>query len=251
MKQIIVDNISTWYYITEDGKCYNSKTNNWLKGQENKENGYLSYTITLPDGKKKRLYAHRLVAIAFIKNTDKTKNQINHKDGNKLNNHVDNLEWITSKENHQHALEKELRRYNHVYCFNKDKELVAEYRNIAEAAKSIGCACSTIQGELHKDKKALACGFYWSDSRVLGKTIEYKNNGKAKKVNQYDLKGKYITSYPSTGIAAKAINGVHSHISQCCRGKIKTYKGFIWKYAEDIVSSSMKVEEDNQRLSAR
>lgn len=28
MKQIIVDNISTWYYITEDGKCYNSKTNN-------------------------------------------------------------------------------------------------------------------------------------------------------------------------------------------------------------------------------
>lgn len=80
---------------------------------------------------------------------------------------------------------------------------------------------------------------------MLGETIEYKNNGKAKKVNQYDLKGKYITSYPSTGIAAKAINGVHSHISQCCRGKIKTYKGFIWKYAEDIVSSSMKVEEDN------
>lgn len=66
MRQIIVDNISTWYYITEDGKCYNSKTDKYLKGQYNYKNGYLSYNITLPDGSKKRVYAHRMVALAYI-----------------------------------------------------------------------------------------------------------------------------------------------------------------------------------------
>nr|DAN97132.1 MAG TPA: Intron encoded nuclease repeat motif [Caudoviricetes sp.] len=45
-------------------------------------------------------------------------------------------------------------------------------------------------------------------------------------------------TYPSTGIAAKAINGSHTHIGECCRGKLKSYKGYIWKYKEDIVSTS-------------
>ena len=45
--------------------------------------------------------------------------------------------------------------------------------------------------------------------------------------------------YPSTGIAAKAIGiKASSHIGECCRGKIKSYKGYIWRYAEDIVSPS-------------
>ena len=53
MKQIIIDNISTQYYITEDGKCYNNRTGKYLKGQENYKNGYFSYNLTLPDGRKK------------------------------------------------------------------------------------------------------------------------------------------------------------------------------------------------------
>jgi hypothetical protein len=93
MKQIIVNNISTHYYISEDGKCYNQKTGKYLKGQSNYKNKYYSYNITMPDGSKKRLYAHRLVAMAFIPNNDPiNKNQVNHKDGNVLNNNVDNLE---------------------------------------------------------------------------------------------------------------------------------------------------------------
>ena len=237
MKQIIVDNISTTYYITEDGRCYNSITNKFLKGQVNYKNKYLSYNLTMPDGSKKRCYAHRLVARAFIPNPQ-NKKEVNHIDGNKANNYIDNLEWATSSENKQHAIEYELRKFQHVFCFNKDKELVAEYLSINDAARAAQISVSLIQQEVNKDIKALSGGFYWSYEKQLNKVIEYKNTGKAKKVNQYDRNGKFIMSYPSTGIAAKALNCNHSHIGECCRGKIKTYKGYIWRYAEDIVSTS-------------
>lgn len=99
MKNIIINNISTSYYITEDGKCYNSNTGKYLKGQENYKNGYFSYNLTLPDGSKTRQYAHRLVAKAFLPIPEEGKTEVNHIDGNKLNNNIDNLEWVTPGEN--------------------------------------------------------------------------------------------------------------------------------------------------------
>lgn len=237
MKQIIVNNISTWYYITEDGQCYNNKTGKFLKGQINYKTGYLTYNITLPDGSKKRISAHRYVAINYISNP-LNKSEVNHKDGNKLNNNKNNLEWVTPKENQQHAIETALRNFDPVFCFNKEKKLVAKYKSIAEASRITNISISIISQELHKDIKALSGGFYWSKTPELKQTVIYKNTGKAKEVYQYDLNGKFIMSYPSTGIAAKAVHGQHSHIGECCRGKIKTYKGFIWRYAEDIVLST-------------
>lgn len=115
--------------------------------------------------------------------------------------------------------------------------MVAEYSTIEEAAKAVNVSVSIIAQETRKPIKTLSGGFYWSTSSVLEQTKDYKNLGIGKLVYQYDLNGKFITSYPSTGIAAKAINGRASHIGECCRNKIPTYKNFIWKYAEDIVST--------------
>jgi len=63
--------------------------------------GY-KYVVLYKNGKGKHYTIHRLMAIAFIPNPD-NKRCVNHKDGNKLNNLIDNLEWCTHSENNKHA----------------------------------------------------------------------------------------------------------------------------------------------------
>jgi hypothetical protein len=89
----------TNYYINPYGEVYNIDTNSWLKPFINNE--YLCvdlFYLTI----KQRVAIHRMVAITFIENLD-NKSQVNHIDGNKLNNIVDNLEWVTPSENVKHA----------------------------------------------------------------------------------------------------------------------------------------------------
>ncbi len=63
-------------------------------------NGYHSASLW-KNNKEMRFSVHRLVAQAFIENPE-NKKQVNHKDGNKINNHVSNLEWMTASENGKH-----------------------------------------------------------------------------------------------------------------------------------------------------
>ena len=75
--------------------------------------------INLYDGEKFRYFqVHRLVAEAFIPNPDK-KPVIDHLDGNKKNNCVSNLEWVTIAENNQRAYETGLKRRYHAGQFIK------------------------------------------------------------------------------------------------------------------------------------
>ena len=62
------------------------------------------------NGKQVHVYVHRLVATTFINNI-KNKPQINHKDGNKLNNTVSNLEYVTAMENVQHSIKNKLSKW--------------------------------------------------------------------------------------------------------------------------------------------
>ena len=82
-----------------------NKKGKWLNPTDN-GTGYKIVSLTV-NKKRKNQYVHRLVATAFIENT-KGKKEVNHIDGNKSNNNVSNLEWVTSKENKKHARENGL-----------------------------------------------------------------------------------------------------------------------------------------------
>lgn len=90
--------LNTKYFVCENGDIINSKTNKKLKPQNN-GNGYLKVTLSIDGGQIQR-YVHRLVAECFLLNKSL---QVNHKDGNKENNNIENLEWCTNSENQIHA----------------------------------------------------------------------------------------------------------------------------------------------------
>lgn len=96
------------YLIYNDGRLFSKKTNRFLKGKIDNV-GYQVYSLAIYNeltGKKnKMLYAHRLVAEYFIDNPNNLP-VVNHRDENKLNNNVDNLEWVTYSQNSQEHLKK-------------------------------------------------------------------------------------------------------------------------------------------------
>lgn len=76
-----------------------------IKGKITRD-GYVSVTLT-KDRKAKACYLHRLVATQFLENKNNLP-QVNHKNGIKCDNRVENLEWVTAKENKRHAFERNI-----------------------------------------------------------------------------------------------------------------------------------------------
>lgn len=99
-KIIMLNGKPSDYVICTDGSLYNISTMKAKKATE-MANGYMRYTLYM-NGKQYHKYVHRLVAEAFIRNP-KNKPEVNHKDRNKKNNDISNLEWTTKKENNDHA----------------------------------------------------------------------------------------------------------------------------------------------------
>ena len=131
------------YEIYEDGRVFNLKTKKFLKGSLG-ENGYLYYRLS-KDNKKKMFYAHRLVAETFLDNKQNLP-IVNHKDGNKLNNSIDNLRKITLSENVKASLyiQKTNTSIKPVQQYSLDGMLINTYPSIAEAARTLNLDSSTI-----------------------------------------------------------------------------------------------------------
>lgn len=125
------------------------------------ESNYDRIVLPLKNGKRKFFSIHRLIALTFIENNDPTKSQVNHKDENKLNNHVSNLEWVSPKDNVKHSLDNNLSkgRSVKVRCIDKKtKNIVGVFENILLASKATGANDRHISDVCRGTRKT--CGGY-------------------------------------------------------------------------------------------
>lgn len=110
------------YQVSDTGLVRTTKTGRILRPAVSKH-GYERVCLFKMD-RERRYRVHRLVAEAFIQNPDNLP-QVNHIDGNKRNNHVYNLEWVTGEENMHHAKVHGLRAGHERFCESKKKRVIA------------------------------------------------------------------------------------------------------------------------------
>ena len=134
--------------------------------------GYRSVKLTFENSKQQRFYVHRLVAEHFVINSDpKNKTFVNHKDGNKLNNNVENLEWVSPRENNLHYYQEIKKRIKEKKSFEKaipviqydlQYNKIAEYASMSQAHKATGVSVVQIARCIHGEVKQ-ANGFIWEE----------------------------------------------------------------------------------------
>jgi len=160
--------ITPYYQVSNMGEVRNKKTRRLFKGSLDKD-GYLHVTLRLGLKKYKTPAIHRLVAEAFIPNPS-TLPQVNHKDENKLNNCVDNLEWCTPQYNNAYGTHNErvkianqARNGKKVKAIKDGKEYI--FCSVKEAGRQLGFHYSNIFGCLSGRIKSIH-GYKFEEVKV-------------------------------------------------------------------------------------
>lgn len=165
---------------------YNHTKQEKILRQVKMKNGYL-YVNLYKNTKMKLCRIHKLVANAFLENPNGY-TCVNHKDEDKTNNCVDNLEWCNQKYNVNFGTGIKRRVTNTDYKARTNK---IDYKAISEKQKN--------------------------------------DPNKSKTVYQYDKQGNLIKIWESANECKR--NGFNQgHISACCRGELKSHRGYIWSY---------------------
>ena len=188
-----VKSLSRMKWSGLNGGCYVNTKEKILQGSVH-SNGYKIVTIY---GKMR--YIHRLVAEAFISNPYNLP-QVNHRDENKTNNCVNNLEWVTCKENN-----------NYGTAIARRKEKMTGRKLSEEHKKKVGDA--------HRGKK---------------RSIESVN--KTALARRKAVKGIHkitgnIVEFNSVKEASETLGICGGKICACCKGKRKSAGGYMWHYA--------------------
>lgn len=219
------------YLIHCDGRIYNVNRKIFMKPRLDK--GYA--TIRLND---KNIRIHRLVATQFISNPE-NKEYVNHKDGNKLNNNVDNLEWVTRSENVLHAYNSGLNPTTSVHQYSLDGKYIKTFSSVANAGKEVGLTQSQLSDITRccSKKSKYAHGYIWrlaSECDTSDIEAVILANNKNKPVEKLDKDtGECLQTFPGLRDAAESLGLERknfSYISKCCKGETNNAHGYKWRF---------------------
>lgn len=173
------------YSINKNGEVRNDKTGHIKQPFKNKRNGYLTVDL-YKNNKSEKVPIHRLVAETFIPNPE-NKLTVDHIDGNRQNNSIDNLRWATYSENNsrfetlgvrsesivvtRYAEERNKRGGGHLAWL--DVIEIMEFDSISGTAKYFDCTVSNISLMLEK-------GTIGKRGRTRGYRFSYKDGGRSK-----------------------------------------------------------------------
>ena len=222
-KKIIIDNKETFYSVSNYGEVRNDSTGTLLKGSV-ANNGY--HMVHLRYRIDKYCSVHRLVMKAFCPVEDMDELQINHIDGDKLNNYIENLEWSTALENMRHSFQTGLQRYEMKPCHMYDLEgsYIKSFINSNEAARELGVDRNNILRCLNNEQQHYLK--YQFKTFKKDKIDEWSHPNK-NRVYVYTDDGEYVDTYESQTECAKAFGVSNSSISRYINN-IRKLRGFVF-----------------------
>ena len=150
--------------ILPNGRVYNIKRSAFLSLSKH-ENGYYRVDYKQNDKKVKRCYVHILVAEAYLDEPTVGQTQVNHKNSDKADNRVENLEWCTRSENVKHSIANKPNQFAHlkkkVVCLNFETgDLVHKYDSVMDASRATGVNSGSIT-KVCKGEKQRAGVYKW------------------------------------------------------------------------------------------
>lgn len=230
-KEIIIENEDTsGYYISSLGRFKNKK-GVIMSNYKPHHSGYIYLRVNI-----KKYALHRLVALMFLPNSE-NKPFVNHIDGNKINNKLENLEWVTCSENNFHAHKAGLTKVytRKIVQYDLEMNKLNEFNSIVEASNQLNIGKTNINGVLYNNRKS-AGGFvfkYADDTNIdFSKKITINKN-RGRPVGQYDISGNLLHVHNSIAEASRKLNIHKNNIWGVITHFRKTSGGFIWKYLEE------------------
>ena len=136
------------YGVTSCGRVWSYKSQKFLKPRVN-NNGYL-FVDLYKDGKRKKYYIHKLVSQAFLPNPNNL-TEVDHIDNDKMHNYLNNLQWITHKDNVRKSCNKPILQYD------LDGNLIREW----PSATDVGSEVRLNIVQCLRGKNKTAYGFIW------------------------------------------------------------------------------------------
>lgn len=192
------------------------------------------------NGKDKFYQIHRLVAIYFIANPLNLP-LINHKNEDKSDNRLCNLEWCDAKYNtcygtaRERAYKTYKRNHSVTLCqYSKNGFLIHEFSSFKEAGQCTGCDPNNIRAVCN-GKYTSSLGFIWRYKGDPFNKYHTEIESKAKVIIQYDKNGNFIKRHQRglSGIIESGEFGNASSIKRCVQMATQSAYGFVWRYEGD------------------